>query len=71
MINRFLTPNDPVAHPTPLVTGQDLMAYLKLPPGPQIGRLLAEIQLARAEGAVMGREDALRLAEHLLLDSKR
>lgn len=34
LIKRFLTPDDPVAHSTPLLTGQDLMSALCLPAGP-------------------------------------
>jgi tRNA nucleotidyltransferase (CCA-adding enzyme) len=64
-LQRFLTPDDPVAHPTPLVSGQDVMALLKLPPGPRIGQLLAELQLARAEGKVTNRQEALQLAAQL------
>jgi tRNA nucleotidyltransferase (CCA-adding enzyme) len=63
LIHHFLTPNDPIAHPTPLLTGQDLMTALKLSAGPHIGRLLAEIQLARAEGKITNREEALQLAK--------
>ncbi|MFM7450480.1 MAG: CCA tRNA nucleotidyltransferase [Leptolyngbyaceae cyanobacterium] len=66
LIDRFLTADDPVAHPSPLVTGQDLMTHLQLAAGPQIGRLLAEIQLARAEGVICDREDALEFAENFL-----
>ena len=33
----FMTPDDPIAHPTAMVTGQDLMTALALPPGPHIG----------------------------------
>ncbi len=58
----FLCPDSPIAHPTPLVTGQDLMATLNIPPGPHIGRLLAEIQLARAEGQVGSAIEALKWA---------
>lgn len=62
LIERFLDPEDPVAHPVPLVSGQDLMTNLRLSPGPQIGQLLAEIQLARAEGLICTPADALQLA---------
>jgi tRNA nucleotidyltransferase (CCA-adding enzyme) len=51
-----------VAHPVPLVSGQDLMTNLRLSPGPQIGQLLAEIQLARAEGFIATPTDALEWA---------
>lgn len=65
LIDHFLTPHDPIAHPSPLLTGQDLMTALKLPAGPHIGRLLAEIQLARAEGKVATAAEALELARLL------
>lgn len=65
LIHRFLTPEDPVAHPTPLLTGQDLMKALQLPAGPQIGRLLSEIQLARAEGTIATAAEALEFARGL------
>jgi tRNA nucleotidyltransferase (CCA-adding enzyme) len=63
LMQRFLTPNDPIAHPTPFLTGRDLMMNLKLPPSPQIGQLLEAIQLARAEGKILTREAALEFAK--------
>lgn len=66
LIDRYLDPDDPVAHPVPLLSGQDLMVALSLPPGPRIGRLLAAIQLARAEGRILTPGEALKLAETLL-----
>ncbi len=66
LIHRFLTPNDPVAHPVPFLTGQDLMSTLHLPAGPRIGQLLAAIQLARAEGKIATVEEALELAARLV-----
>jgi tRNA nucleotidyltransferase (CCA-adding enzyme) len=68
LVNRFLTPGDPVAHPTPLLTGQDLMTALNLPAGPRIGKLLAAIQLARAEAKITTPIEALQLAETLVND---
>lgn len=65
LIERFLTPGDAIAHPTPLVSGQDLMKALNLSAGPHIGRLLAEIQLARADGSIATTADALELAKRL------
>ncbi|MBF2028667.1 MAG: CCA tRNA nucleotidyltransferase [Oscillatoriales cyanobacterium C42_A2020_001] len=70
LIERFLTPNDPVAHSAALVTGQDLMANLQLSAGPIIGRLLAAIQLARAEGKISTPDEAIRLAATLIQDLK-
>lgn len=62
LIYRFLNPDDPVAHPQALLTGQDIMCHLKLPPGPHIGQILAAIQLARAEGRIATAAEALMLA---------
>ena len=66
LIHRFLTPDDSVAHATPLLTGQDLMTALRVPPGPLIGRLLAAIQLARAEAKIDTAAEALQLAAALM-----
>ncbi len=66
LVNRYLNPNDQVAHPTPLVTGNDLMQALNLRPGPQIGQLLTEIQLARIEGKVASTEEALQFAARMV-----
>ncbi|UIE36435.1 CCA tRNA nucleotidyltransferase [Leptodesmis sichuanensis] len=66
LIERFLTPEDPVAHPIPLLTGQDLMKNLHIPAGPVIGKLLAAIQLARAEGKIRTIEEALQLAKEII-----
>jgi tRNA nucleotidyltransferase (CCA-adding enzyme) len=66
LIDRFLTPGDSVAHPTLPLTGRDLMSALRLPPGPQIGQLLEAIQLARVEGNLQTREEALEFARAML-----
>ncbi len=66
LVSRFLDPSDPIAHPAPILTGQDLMFALQLPAGPRIGRLLAALQLARAEGKIATRQDALDYARALL-----
>ncbi len=55
----------PAKGPQRLLTGHDLMQHLDLPPGPHIGRLLAQIDEARAAGEIATREDALSLAATL------
>lgn len=65
LIQRFLDPQDPVAHPVPVLSGKDLIHRLQLSPGPQIGWLLEELQLARAEGKIATREEALAFAKEL------
>ncbi|WP_346291732.1 CCA tRNA nucleotidyltransferase [Sphaerothrix gracilis] len=63
LIQRFLDPADPVAHPQPLLSGRTLMQALQLRPGRHIGQILASIQLAHAEGKVMNAEEALDWAK--------
>jgi len=71
LIERYLNPADPIAHPTPLVSGQDLINALDLRPGPQIGQLLKALEEAQAEGRIANREQALALAHHLKVETER
>lgn len=66
LVQRYLTPTDPVAHPTPLVTGRDLMQQLGLPPSPVIGRILETLQLAHAGGKIDSAQAALAFAKTLI-----
>lgn len=66
LINRYLDPEDVVAHPVPVLSGQDLMSHLNLPPSPQIGRLLAALQIARAEGLIETQSEAIGFARRIL-----
>ena len=66
LINRYLDPEDVVAHPVPLLSGQNLMNHLNLPPSPQIGRLLAALQIARAEGLIATQGEAIEFARRIL-----
>ena len=66
LINRYLQPNDAIAHPQPLVTGKDIMSNLNLPPSRTIGKLLTEIQLAAIEGKIATKEEAFVFAASLL-----
>jgi tRNA nucleotidyltransferase (CCA-adding enzyme) len=66
LINRYLDPNDQIAHPEALVTGNDLMQFLQIRPSPQIGKLLTEIQIARIEGKISTPQEALEYAASLL-----
>ncbi|CAA9576398.1 tRNA nucleotidyltransferase, CC-adding [uncultured Synechococcales cyanobacterium] len=65
-IERYLTPNDAIAHPMPLISGKDLINKLHLRPGPQIGQLLSTLEIAQAEGNVSTPEEALALARELI-----
>ncbi|MYC29716.1 MAG: HD domain-containing protein [Chloroflexi bacterium] len=55
----------PAQGPLRLVNGHDLMQHLGLPPGRAIGRLLEQIDEARAAGEITTREQALSLAAQL------
>jgi tRNA nucleotidyltransferase (CCA-adding enzyme) len=68
LLNRYMTPTDPVAHAQPPLTGQELMTQLNLPPGPLIGHLLAALQLAKAEGRISTICEALELAAAIVAE---
>lgn len=69
LIDRYLDPEDLVAHPQPLLSGKDLMAALNLPSGRLIGELLREIQLARIEGRISTKAEGLELAKQLIINN--
>lgn len=62
--------NHPAEAVTPpvLINGRELMDELGLLPGPKVGRLLADIREAQAEGIVQTREQALDFARSHLED---
>jgi tRNA nucleotidyltransferase (CCA-adding enzyme) len=66
LIDRYLDPDDQVAHPTPLVSGHELMQALQIPPSPMIGKLLTEIQLERIRGEIATPVEAIQLAKNLI-----
>ena len=70
LIQRYLTPNDPVAHPQPLLSGKELMTALNLSPSPQIGQLLLQLQLAHAEGMILTKEAAIAWAKQRLIQTQ-
>ena len=59
LIERYLDKADSVAHPSPLLSGKSLMKALEIKPGPQIGLLLTELQVAQAEGLVGDEVEAI------------
>ncbi|NEZ66021.1 CCA tRNA nucleotidyltransferase [Leptolyngbyaceae cyanobacterium CCMR0082] len=68
MVERYQTPDDPVAHPTPLLSGKDLMRGLNLKSGPQIGQLLSAIEQAQASGELTNADEALIWAKDWLVE---
>ncbi len=70
LIDRYLDPHSQVAHPTPLVSGHDLIRSLSITPSPLIGKFLTEIQLARIVGKISTSDEAIEFARELLTASK-
>jgi tRNA nucleotidyltransferase (CCA-adding enzyme) len=66
LLDRYLDPRDRVAHPQPLIKGNDLIEALNLKPSPLIGKLLTEIQVAQIENKINTPEEALIFAEFLV-----
>lgn len=66
LINRYLNPDDLVAHPTPLVSGKELIITLDIPASPMVGKLLSEIAVAQAEGKISTSTEAIAYARQLL-----
>ena len=54
-----------IVRPRRLLTGGDLMSTLGIGPGPEVGRLLAELEEALAGGEVATRDDALAFVRRL------
>ncbi|HVE14839.1 MAG TPA: HD family phosphohydrolase, partial [Elusimicrobiota bacterium] len=54
---RFERPD--VVLPPKLLDGNEIMKALKIPPGPEIGRLMGLLQEAQAAGKVRAREEAV------------
>ena len=68
MVKCYLTENDPIAHPVPLVSGKDLMRWLNLKSGPQIGQLLWAVENAQASGQITSADEALIWAKDWFSD---
>ncbi len=66
LIHRYLDPQDLVAHPKPLINGNDLIQSLDISPSPKIGEILTEIQIAFIEGKISTKDEAISFAKSLL-----
>jgi putative nucleotidyltransferase with HDIG domain len=65
LLSAYFTAYEAVVKPVRLLTGSELIAALGLTPGPEVGRLLHEIEEAQAAGQIDDRESALALARQL------
>jgi putative nucleotidyltransferase with HDIG domain len=57
--------------PPSLVNGHDLIAELRISPGPLLGKMLEDIREAQATGQVQNHRQALSLAKSLLINQER
>jgi putative nucleotidyltransferase with HDIG domain len=60
LLASYFERHDTIVAPVPLLTGKYLTQALNLAPGPQVGRLLAELLEAQAAGLVTDEEQAKR-----------
>jgi hypothetical protein len=58
--------NPDQVEPAALLNGNEIMRMLNLPPGPQVGELLAKLREAQAVGEVQDKEQALTFVEKVL-----
>jgi tRNA nucleotidyltransferase (CCA-adding enzyme) len=65
-LQRWLDPQDAIAHPAVLITGDDLRNRLNLAPSPQIGELLEQVRLAQVAGIIFDAEGAIAYITKLL-----
>ena len=65
-LERWLNPDDAIAYPVSLVTGDDLRKDLGIAPSPKIGELLESVKIAQVEGQIQSREEAIALVKSLL-----
>jgi len=66
VLRKRLQEEGEVVSPAKLIDGDDLMAELRLSPGPQLGELLELVREAQAAGEVDSREQAIALARSYL-----
>ncbi|WP_373481004.1 CCA tRNA nucleotidyltransferase [Geminocystis sp.] len=60
LLKRYFNNSDAVAHPQPLLSGNDLINFLKIPPSALIKQLLTEVQIAYIQGKINDKNEALQ-----------
>lgn len=66
LMDLYLDSEDAIAHPQPILSGNDIMKNLNISPSPLIGELLTEAQIAYIEGKIKTKEDAIDLLRNIL-----
>ena len=65
-LERWLNPNDAIAYPITLITGDDLRKDLGIPPSPKIGELLESVKIAQVEGKISSRSEAIAFIKSII-----
>ncbi len=65
-LQRWLNPDDAIAYPKSLITGDDLRKNLGIAPSPKIGELLESVKIAQVEGRISSREEAVALVKAIM-----
>ncbi|MDG2989420.1 CCA tRNA nucleotidyltransferase [Candidatus Synechococcus calcipolaris G9] len=63
LVEPWLIPDHPIAHPPVLLQGADLLRHFSLKPGPALGRLLAQVEQAQATGELSTPQEALEFVQ--------
>ena len=58
-LERWLNPQDAIAYPVALITGDDLRKELGIAPSPKIGELLEIVKIAQVEGKIASKQEAI------------
>ncbi|MCA1903366.1 MAG: CCA tRNA nucleotidyltransferase [Cyanobacteria bacterium KgW148] len=62
-LDRWFDPDDPIAHPPVLLTGDDLKSILGIKPSPKLGQLLTAIREAQIGQIITDRAGAIEFAK--------
>jgi tRNA nucleotidyltransferase (CCA-adding enzyme) len=65
-LERWLNPDDAIAYPKSLITGDDLRKDLGIAPSPKIGELLESVKIAQVEGRISSTEEAIALVKAIM-----
>ncbi|MBD2188538.1 CCA tRNA nucleotidyltransferase [Pseudanabaena mucicola] len=65
-LNRWLNPNDAIAYPIALISGDDLREELGIAPSPKIGELLESVKIAQVEGKISSKQEAIEFVKGMM-----
>lgn len=65
-LERWLNPDDAIAYPHTLITGDDLRQNLGIAPSPRIGGFLEMVKIAQVEGKIYTKAEALSMIQAII-----